>query len=292
MAKVNQKDTIDYDSIVVREPSVFERMWQYRYFYLMFIPVALVLFIFFYWPMLGVRYAFSTYKLKQITLRLEPDYSTGLGNFKRLFGADPFIGALRNTLVLSIVNLILATVLTVVIALLLNELQHQWSKKIVQTVLYLPHFLSWVVAASIFMLILSAGTDATGQDTANMGFINALLCKVGILDKPIDFLTESKCWRSVWYIMNRWKETGWGTIIFLAALAGVDVEQYEAAIVDGASRFQQLIYITLPAIMGTVVTMFILRMGSVLDTGFEQIILMQNDLNRITSETFDTYVYQ
>ena len=217
MAKVNQKDTIDYDSIVVREPSVFERMWQYRYFYLMFIPVALVLFIFFYWPMLGVRYAFSTYKLKQITLRLGPDYSTGLGNFKRLFGADPFIGALRNTLVLSIVNLILATVLTVVIALLLNELQHQWSKKIVQTVLYLPHFLSWVVAASIFMLILSAGTDATGQDTANMGFINALLCKVGILDKPIDFLTESKCWRSVWYIMNRWKETGWGTIIYLAA---------------------------------------------------------------------------
>ena len=107
MAKVNQKDTIDYDSIVVREPSVFERMWQYRYFYLMFIPVALVLFIFFYWPMLGVRYAFSTYKLKQITLRLGPDYSTGLGNFKRLFGADPFIGALRNTLVLSIVNLIL-----------------------------------------------------------------------------------------------------------------------------------------------------------------------------------------
>ena len=93
-------------------------------------------------------------------------------------------------------------------------------------------------------------------------------------------------------IQNIWKETGWGTIIFLAALAGVDVEQYEAAIVDGASRFQQLIYITLPAIMGTVVTMFILRMGSVLDTGFEQIILMQNDLNRITSETFDTYVYQ
>ena len=93
-------------------------------------------------------------------------------------------------------------------------------------------------------------------------------------------------------IQNIWKETGWGTIIFLAALAGVDVEQYEAAIVDGATRFQQLIYITLPAIMGTVVTMFILRMGSVLDTGFEQIILMQNDLNRITSETFDTYVYQ
>ncbi|MBS7196315.1 MAG: sugar ABC transporter permease [Eubacterium sp.] len=291
MAKVNQKDTIDYDSIVVREPSVFERMWQYRYFYLMFIPVALVLFIFFYWPMLGVRYAFSTYKLKQITLRLGPDYSTGLGNFKRLFGADPFIGALRNTLVLSIVNLILATVLTVVIALLLNELQHQWSKKIVQTVLYLPHFLSWVVAASIFMLILSAGTDATGQDTANMGFINALLCKVGILDKPIDFLTESKCWRSVWYIMNRWKETGWGTIIYLAALSGISPDLYEAAEIDGANRLQQIWNITIPAIMNTILVVFILNLAKVMNV-FESVFVLYNSLVYDVSDVIQTYTYR
>ena len=150
------------------------------------------------------------------------------------------------------------------------------------------------------MLILSAGTDATGQDTANMGFINALLCKVGILDKPIDFLTESKCWRSVWYIMNRWKETGWGTIIFLAALAGViylaalsgiSPDLYEAAEIDGANRLQQIWNITIPAIMNTILVVFILNLAKVMNV-FESVFVLYNSLVYDVSDVIQTYTYR
>ena len=162
----------------------------------------------------------------------------------------------------------------------------QWYKKVLQTLVYVPHFVSMVVIASITFMLVKTPSMEGMSGGALYEIVKSMTGKnLNALGSPIAIY-----W--VLLIQNIWKETGWGTIIFLAALAGVDVEQYEAAIVDGASRFQQLIYITLPAIMGTVVTMFILRMGSVLDTGFEQIILMQNDLNRITSETFDTYVYQ
>ena len=136
-------DNMNFDHIVVQKPSIKQRMYKYRWFYIMFLPVAVVLFIFYYWPMLGIRYAWSTYKLKQITMRTGPDYSIGWGNFKRLLTADPFQAAFKNTIILSLVNLILATVFTVVVALLINEIGNAWGKKIVQTVLYLPHFLSW-----------------------------------------------------------------------------------------------------------------------------------------------------
>ena len=284
-------DNMNFDHIVVQKPSIKQRMYKYRWFYIMFLPVAVVLFIFYYWPMLGIRYAWSTYKLKQITMRTGPDYSIGWGNFKRLLTADPFQAAFKNTIILSLVNLILATVFTVVVALLINEIGNAWGKKIVQTVLYLPHFLSWVVAASIFMLILSAGTDATGADTSNMGFVNAILYNIGIIDKPIDFLTDSKCWRGVWYIMNRWKETGWGTIIYLAALSSISPDLYEAAEIDGANRFKQTIYITLPSLMNTILIVFILNLAKIMNI-FESVFVLYNSLVYDVSDVIQTYVYR
>ncbi len=287
----NNNDNMNFDHVVVQKPKLSQRLYKYRWFYLMFLPVAIVLIIFYYWPMLGIRYAWSTYKLKQITLRTGPDYSTGWGNFQRLLTSDPFHSAFKNTIVLSFINLVLATVITVVVALLINEIGNAWGKKIVQTVLYLPHFLSWVVAASIFMLILSAGTDATGADTSNMGFVNAILYNLGIIHTPIDFMTESKWWRVMWYIMNRWKETGWGTIIYLAALAGISPDLYEAAEIDGANRFKQTIYITLPSLMNTILVVFILNLAKIMNI-FESVFVFYNSLVYDVSDVIQTYVYR
>jgi putative aldouronate transport system permease protein len=282
---------IDYDAIVVKEPSIWVRAYKYRYFYIMAIPVLVFLFILYYWPMLGIRFAFSTYKLRQITSGSGPDYSTGLGNFQKLFADSFFLQALRNTLVLSIVNLILAMVCSVVIALMINEIQNAWGKKIVQTVLYLPHFLSWVVVASIFTLLLSAGSDSTGGDATTVGFVNAVLLKVGILKSPVSFLSSTKTWRGVWYFANRWKETGWGTIIYLAALSGISPDLYEAAEIDGAGRLKQTWYVTIPGIMNTILVVFILNLAKVMNV-FESVFVLYNDLVYTVSDVIQCYSYR
>lgn len=289
------KQAINYDAIVVKKPSLSSQLYKYRYFYLMSIPVVVLLLIFYYWPMLGIRFAFSTYKLRNITNGSGPDYSTGMGNFKRLFdgGNDSqiFLSALKNTIELSIVNLILSMVVSVVVALLINEIQNAWGKKIVQTVLYLPHFLSWVVVASIFTLIMSAGTDATGGDLSNVGFFNALLMKVGIIDGPVSFLTNVHTWRPVWYFIQRWKETGWGTIIYLAALTGISPDLYEAAEIDGAGRLKQTWYITLPSLMDTILVVFILNLAKVLNV-FESVFVLYNELVYSVSDVIQCYTYR
>lgn len=287
----NTNNAIDYDSIVIKKPSLWVRMYKYRYFYIMVAPVLVFLFIFYYWPMLGVRYAFSTFKLRQITAGTGPDYSTGLGNFQKLFADSFFLQALKNTLILSIVNLLLAMICSVVIALMINEIQNAWGKKIVQTVLYLPHFLSWVVVASIFTLLLSAGGDATGADSTTVGFINAVLLKLGIIDNPVAFLTSTKAWRGVWYIANRWKETGWGTIIYLAALSGISPDLYEAAEIDGAGRLKQTWYITLPSLMNTILVVFILNLAKVMNV-FESVFVLYNDLVYSVSDVIQCYSYR
>ena len=239
-----------------------------KWMYLLLLPGFLYFIIFKIVPMWGILISFK-------------DYYAGIP----FFGSNFFNGWIGFDNI-SGMNIIFFFPLPIVLALLLNEIKVQWYKKVLQTLVYVPHFVSMVVIASITFMLVKTPSMEGMSGGALYEIVKSMTGKnLNALGSPIAIY-----W--VLLIQNIWKETGWGTIIFLAALAGVDVEQYEAAIVDGASRFQQLIYITLPAIMGTVVTMFILRMGSVLDTGFEQIILMQNDLNRITSETFDTYVYQ
>jgi len=281
---------INHDAIVVKKPPLGTLLYKYRYFYLMSIPVIVLLLIFFYWPMLGIRYAFSTYKLKHITSGKGPEY-TGFENFKKLFTDQFFLDSFRNTVILSFWNLVFATVFTVVVALLINEIQYEWGKKFVQTVLYLPHFLSWVVVASIFTLLLSAGADATGQDTTLVGFVNAILIQLHIIKKPVSFLTETSTWRPVWYIIQRWKETGWGTIIYLAALSGISPDLYEAAEIDGAGRLKQTWYITLPSLMNTILIVFILNLAKILNV-FESVFVLYNELVYSVSDVIQTYTYR
>ena len=262
-----------------------QRSWP---MYVMLLPAIILALIFCYAPMGGLVMAFQNYKP---WLGITGSEFVGLDNFKQIFEFKESYQAIINTFIIAVSKMVLGLIFPIIVALLLNEVHNMGVKKGIQTLVYLPHFLSWVVAASIFMLILSAGTDATGQDTANMGFINALLCKVGILDKPIDFLTESKCWRSVWYIMNRWKETGWGTIIYLAALSGISPDLYEAAEIDGANRLQQIWNITIPAIMNTILVVFILNLAKVMNV-FESVFVLYNSLVYDVSDVIQTYTYR
>lgn len=270
----------------VAAPAAKKNKWvqikRDKWMYLLLLPGFLYFVIFKIIPLWGIFISMKNYYAGVPFMKAE---WVGLHNFIKFFGSNGFLQLLRNTLIISMMSLVFYFPLPIILSLLLNEIRVQWYKKTLQTLVYVPHFVSMVVIASItFMLLKESSSDATTG-----GAIFEITKKLTGTGET--WLSSKVAIYWVLLFQNIWKETGWGTIIFLAALAGVDVEQYEAAIVDGASRLQQLVYITLPAIMGTVVTMFILRMGSVLDTGFEQIILMQNSLNKSATDTFDTYVY-
>lgn len=285
MAKV-KKAVLSPEEKAAAKKKKFMQIKRDKWMYLLLLPGFLYFLIFKIAPMWGVLIAFENYYAGIPFFANIARNWVGFGNFIQFFTDSSFLQLLRNTLIISFMNLIFYFPLPIILALLLNEIKVQWYKKALQTLVYVPHFVSMVVIASItFMLLKTPSME---------GYSGGALYEIikGVTGKSVNILESPAAIYWILLFQAIWKETGWGTIIFLAALAGVDVEQYEAAIVDGANRFQQLIYITFPAILGTVVTMFILRMGSVLDTGFEQIILMQNNLNRTTSETFDTYVYQ
>ncbi|AEE95350.1 ABC transporter permease [Mahella australiensis] len=244
--------------------------------YILLIPGLLYFIIFKYLPMFGIIIAFQDYQPYLGILKSE---WVGFEHFRDFFTNPDFFKLLRNTLLISLYNLVFSFPLPIVLALLLNEVKNSAFKRTVQTMVYVPHFISWVVIASITYVLL----------TTEGGVINEILFR--LTGNKIAFLTDPKWFRPLIVTQTIWKETGWGTIIFLAALSGVDPTLYEAATVDGATRWQQTWYITLPAISSTIVIMLILRLGSILDTGFEQIFLMMNSLNREVADVFDTYVY-
>ena len=260
-----------------------------RLIYLLLLPGFLYFIIFKIVPMYGVLIAFKDYYAP--SQFFGPGFSefgkdwVGFENFRLFLTDSSFWMLLRNTLIISGMNIIFFFPLPIVMALLLNEMKVQWYKKAIQTLVYVPHFVSMVVVFSITYVLLRAPA-AKESGGAIYEIVKSLNGGNGV-----DIMQDKIAIYWVVLLQNVWKETGWGTIIFLAALAGVDVEQYEAAIVDGANRWQQLIYITLPAITGTIVTMLILRMGSVLNTGYEQPILLKNSGNADSIQTFDTYVY-
>lgn len=253
-----------------------------RWLYLLLLPGVVYFILFKFAPMWGVLIAFKDYYAGNTFLRSP---WVGFEHFQTFFTDSSFVLLLKNTLIISGMNLVFYFPLPILLALLLNELKVKWYKNTVQTMVYVPHFVSWVVIASISFMLL--------KQPSMKGYTGGALYEIIKIFTGSDYNILADTVGFYWILLFQaiWKETGWGTIIFLAALAGVDVEQYEAAIVDGANRFQQLIYITFPAISSTIIIMLILRMGSVLDTGFEQILLMQNDLNKSSTNTFDTYVY-
>ncbi|MDD9269037.1 ABC transporter permease [Paenibacillus sp. GCM10023248] len=252
------------------------RMLRNRWLYLMLLPGILYFLIFKYVPMYGVLIAFKNY---QPFLGFWDSQWVGMKHFDRFFGDPLFWKLLRNTFILAVYNIVFFFPLPIVIALMLNELRVELFKRTVQTVVYIPHFMSWVVIVSIVYLFF----------TTEGGLINEGIKFLG--GEKINFLLSQDWFRTFITAEVIWKETGWGTIIFLAALAGVDPGQYEAARIDGANRMQQMVHITLPAIRSTIVILLILRLGHFLDTGFEQIWLMLNAMNREVGEVFDTYVY-
>ena len=249
---------------------------RFKWLYLLLLPGLLYFATFRYGPMFGAVIAFKDYVP---FLGIGGSPWVGFAHFTDFFASPDFMRLLGNTLILAFLNLVIAFPLTIIIALLLNELRLSIVKRTVQTLIYIPHFLSWTVVASLTYLIFALDNGPLFH------LIN------GILGTDIDFLTSPDWFRAVIMLQTIWKGTGWGTIIFLAALAGVDESQYEAAIIDGAGRWARVWHVTLPSIMPTVVVMLILKMGDVLDTGFEQIFLMTNSLNRDTADVFDTFVY-
>lgn len=247
-----------------------------RWLYLILFPGVIYFIIFKYVPMWGLVMAFQDYK---------PHWGftespwVGLKHFERFFSEPQFWMLFRNTIILAVYNLLFFFPLPIVLALMLNEVRKEVFKRFAQTLLYLPHFVSWVVAVGIFYVLF----------TTEGGVVNELIGRLGM--EKIPFLLSEDWFRTMIISQSIWKEAGWGTIIFLAALSGVDLQLYEASRMDGAGRWRQLWHITLPAIRSTIVILFILRLGSFLDTGFEHIFLMLNSMNREVGEVFDTYVY-
>lgn len=253
-----------------------KRLKRDKWLYFLLTPGVLYFVIFKYVPMWGILLAFKNY---QPFLGFMKSDWVGLDHFQMFFQNIEFTMLLRNTLVLSLYSLVFSFPAPILLALLLNEVRISWYKRSVQTLVYVPHFISMVIVASLTYILL----------TTEGGTINELIYQ--FTGNKIAFLTDPGWFRPMIIIQTIWKECGWGTVIFLAALAGVDVEQYEAAIVDGANRWRQTWHITLPSIRSTVVILLILRMGNIMDNGFEQIYLMMNALNRQVAEVFDTYVY-
>ena len=250
------------------------RLYTYRWFYLMFLPVLAFLFIFHFLPIAGIRYMFYEYKNALHIVWV------GLDNFKELFSTPAFWNSFINTLELSIIKLLLNTFMAVIISLLLNEMVNIYFKKITQTIIYLPHFMSWVVTASVFTLILS---------TYSSGLVNTLLKNMGIIElgEEIEFLTSVDWWRFTYYLINIWKDTGWGTIVFLATLSGISPDLYEAAQIDGANRWDRMRWITFPSLANTIITVLILNLAKIMNL-FESVFVLTNDI--VTDFGFSTAV--
>ena len=247
-----------------------------KWLYLLLLPGFVYFIVFKYLPMFGIVIAFENYV--PVSGVLGSPW-VGFKWFESFFKFPAWTGYLANTLILSLMNIVFYFPAPIILALLLNEMMNLRYKKLLQTLLYVPHFISIVIVVSITFVMFGPS-----------GIVYKLTNQ--LLGYPINYMGSPDTFR--WMIIGQtiWKETGWGTIIFLAALTNVDTQLYEAAMVDGAGRLRRLWHITLPAIRSTIVLMLILRMGSVLDTGYDHLILMANPLNRKVSQTLDVFVYQ
>lgn len=253
------------------------KAWNYKWIYLMLLPVMVYYAVFRYAPMYGITIAFKNYNIFKGVFDSE---WVGLDVFRKIFANKNFWLAIRNTFLLNFVSLAVSFPLTIIVSLMLNELTGARFKKITQSVLYLPHFISWVVVAGI----------ATNLFALQDGTINAILQRMGFSSVP--FLSSEGWWIFTYVVCHVWKEIGWGTIIYLAALTSVDESLYEAAYLDGATKFQRLIYITLPGIKSVIVTMLILSVSKMMSIGLDAPLLLGNTKVMGVSEVISTYTYR
>jgi putative aldouronate transport system permease protein len=250
-------------------------LFQQKYLYLMSIPFVAWVFVFNYIPIWGWTMAFQRYRPGKSFMKQE---WVGLDNFRELFHDERFYMALKNTLAMSFMGLFAGFTIPILFALLLNELRRQMFKRIVQTVSYLPHFVSWVVVAGIINKMMSID-----------GGINGLLMNLHLIAEPIQFLAKADWFWGIVTASDVWKETGWNSIIYLAAMTGIDPELYEAARVDGAARIRQMWHITLPGIRTTIIILLIMSIGNLINIGFEKQFLLSNPIVADKAETLDLY---
>ena len=277
MARKDNKVVINSVSMNRREPfsAHFQRYWQ---LYAMLLLPVIYFVIFKYVPMIGNILAFRRYRPG-----LGP-YGTewaGLRYFERFLGDRAFWQAFSNTLILSLLNLLVNFPIPIIFAVMLNEVRHLRFKKLVQTVSYMPRFISTVVVIAIMGELLSPSS----------GLLNIFLHNVLGME-PIYFMNEPQYFRALYVLTDTWQFTGWTAIIYLAAITGISSDLFEAATIDGATRFQQIIYVTIPSIMPTIMVMFILNMGRLLSLGFEKVLLMYTPSNSSVSDIIDTLVYR
>lgn len=263
--------------IRIRRKPLLKRIYEFRYLYLL-LGATLVFFIVFkYAPMYGVQLAFKKFTYRRGITGSE---WIGLRNFESLFHNQQFIRTIGNTVAISLGRLAFTFAIPIIMAILLNEIRCSAFKRVAQTVMYLPHFLSWVIISGIAYSLLSI----------NGGLINKLIIALG--GQPVNFLLRPDCFRPILYISSIWKEVGWESIIYLAALASVNPELYEAATVDGAGRFTQMRHITWPSIRGTVVIMLILTVSRIMSAGFDQIYNLYSAPVFSVADIIDTYTYR
>lgn len=261
---------------VQQQGTLLQRIWKNRMVYTLLLPGLIWYIVFAYGPMGGLSLAFKEYKA---SLGILKSPWIGLENYIYVFRDRAFIKAIFRTLAINLGRMVFVFPVPILLALIINELRFTKLKKGIQTILTFPHFLSWVVVASIMMNILSYN-----------GMVNSFLKMIGL--EGINFLGNPSGFIPLVYGSAIWKQAGWDAIIYLAAITGVDMDQYEAAEIDGATRFQKMIYITLPNIMPTIAVMFVLAMGGLMSAGFDQIFNLSNAAVKDVAEILDVYIYR
>ncbi len=260
-----------------RHGGLWREIKRNRSIYAFVIPAVIFFLVFKYYPMYFLQVAFRDFR---ITRTVDASAWVGFKYFSQLFATSGFWSALRNTLTISLGKLVFGFPLPVILALLLNEIKSRRAKQLYQTIVYLPHFISWVVISGIIYNLTAMPN----------GLFNQIAVLFG--GQPSVILGNKQLFQPILVISEIWKETGWGTIIYLAALTQIGSELYEAARIDGANRFQQILYVTLPGIKEIVIVMLILRIGNILNVGFEQVMVMQNEMVLSVGDTLDTFVWR
>lgn len=256
----------------------FRKLYSQRHVQIMAILGVIWMIIFNYVPMYGIIIAFKEFN---IVKAISEAPWVGFDHFKEFFQDDSFMYVMKNTLGISLIKLVIGFPLPIIFALFLNEVKSVRFKKSIQTISYLPHFLSWVILGGILTTWL-----------ADVGIISDVLLALNLIQEPISFLGDPKYFWTIIITSDIWKELGWSAIIYLAAIASVSPEMYEAATIDGAGRFQKMWYVTLPSIKATISILFILAVSGVLNSNFDQILVLRNALNESASNVIDIYVYQ
>lgn len=258
-----------------KKRTIWAEIWSTRYLYLLLLPFLAWLIVFNYVPITGIVMAFKDFKAR---LGIFGSPWVGLKHFERIFITPDAVSSIKNTLQISFGRIIWEFPLPIILAIMITEMPGTKVKKIYQTIFTFPHFLSWVVIASIMTSIFS-----------NAGAVNTALAGMGL--EKIQFLGKSGFFRAMLYVTENWKEVGWGAIIYMAAIAGIDPTLYEAASIDGATRLRQIWHITLSCLKPTIAILFILKIGGIMNAGFDQIFNMRNDVVRASSQILDTYIY-